>query len=196
MGPLYRISRLSAANQKVTSVAPAATLQQVTTLLIANNFSQLPVMTSTREVKGVVSWKSIGSHAALGRVGNVAKDFMATHYEVSSDASIFDAIPIIEVHDYILVRGRDRSITGIVTASDLSIQIQRWSEPFLNISEIENLLIILISRRFSDTALAAACNSGNGGRKINSAVDMNFGDYVRLLGDEDRRQQNRRSSRR
>jgi len=39
---------------------------------------------------------------------------------------------------YVLVRDqRDRRITGIVTASDLSLQFQALAEPFLLLREIE-----------------------------------------------------------
>src|SRR2546428_287288 len=65
--PTHRIARLASANRPPVSVKPDSTLQQTITLMLTNDFSQLPVMTSTREVKGVVSWKTIGSRLALKR---------------------------------------------------------------------------------------------------------------------------------
>lgn len=59
--PTYRIGRLESANKTPTSVKPDATLRQAITLMLANDFSQLPVMTGPRDVKGIVSWKTIGS---------------------------------------------------------------------------------------------------------------------------------------
>jgi predicted transcriptional regulator len=83
-------------------------------------FSQLPVMQGDREVKGVVTWKSIGLRKALGskceRVGDCQEDARI----VDANRTLFDSIPIIIEHGYVLVRQRDRRITGIVTASDLS----------------------------------------------------------------------------
>ena len=35
--------------------------------MLSNDFSQLPVMTGPRELKGIVSWKSIGSRLALDK---------------------------------------------------------------------------------------------------------------------------------
>lgn len=47
--PTYRISRLASANRVPVSVAPDAPLQQVTTLMMSKDYSQLPAMTGTRK---------------------------------------------------------------------------------------------------------------------------------------------------
>ena len=39
--------------------------------MLAHDFSQLPVMTTSREVKGAVSWKTIGSRLALKKDCNL-----------------------------------------------------------------------------------------------------------------------------
>ena len=48
-----------------------------------------------------------------------------------------EAIPVIVEHGYVLVRQIDRKISGIVTASDLSLQFQELAEPFLHVREVE-----------------------------------------------------------
>lgn len=50
--PTHRISKLAAANQKVVYVSPDADFREVVTLLLARDFSQLPVMVNERGVKG------------------------------------------------------------------------------------------------------------------------------------------------
>ncbi len=52
--PTYRISKLEAANRPPVFVSPDATLSEAVTLMMENDFSQLPVMTSDREVKGAI----------------------------------------------------------------------------------------------------------------------------------------------
>ena len=74
--PTVRLSRLDAANRKPLIIAPDAPLQQAVTQMLAKNYSQLPVMTGVRDVKGLVSWRSIGSHLALKRPCPTAKDCM------------------------------------------------------------------------------------------------------------------------
>jgi hypothetical protein len=184
--PTHRISKLAAANNVPVCVAPTATMQQAVTIMLTNDFSQLPVMTSEREVKGVVSWESVGTRLALGKNGQVVSDFMESHQEIRHDSSLFQAIPIIAQHTYVLVRGSDNRITGIITASDLNLQFQQLAEPFLLLDEIENHIRRMLSDRFSTTELASVRDPNDGGRVINDVEDLTFGEYVRLLEDPER----------
>jgi CBS domain len=183
----YRISRLKAANKKVLSITPDETLPQIITKMMAGGFSQLPIMTSDRDVKGVVSWQSLGSRLALGMNGMAARDFSEPHHDIRDDRSIFDAIPIIMANDYVLVRDRTTKISGIITAADLSLQFRELTEPFLLLSEIENLLRNLIGDRFSSAELTVACDSRDSGREaVETVADLNFGEYIRLLQNPER----------
>jgi len=179
--PTYRISRLAAANNPPVSVTPDASLQAAVTIMIGNDFSQLPVMTSTREVKGIISWTSIGSCLSLGRGGAAARDLMDPHHEIRADASLFQAIPIIVQHDYVLIRGTDNQITGIVTASDLSLQFQQLAEPFLLIGEIENHIRRVLSTHFTPTELATIRDPTDTERVVETVADLTFGEYQRLF---------------
>jgi CBS domain-containing protein len=185
--PTYRISKLAAANNPPISVSQDAKLEKAVTLMMTNGFSQLPVMTGERDVKGLVSWASIGSRLALGKTGTSVKDLMDANYqEIRADASLFQAIPIIVQHQYVLVRGPDNRIVGIVTSSDLSLQFQQLAEPFLLLGEIENHIRRLISARFSQPELAATRSPTDTNRTVEQAADMNFGEYIRLLENQDR----------
>lgn len=152
--PTFRISQLAAANKKPTSAAPDDTVQKVITVMLANDFSQLPVMTSERDVKGIVSWSSIGSRLAVGKSGLHVRELMDSHQEIRAELSLFQAIPVIVQHQYVLVRGGDSRITGIVTATDLSLQFQQLAEPFLLLSEIENHVRRLLGDNFTPEELA------------------------------------------
>jgi CBS domain-containing protein len=135
--PTFRIGRLPAANQTLVTVNQNDDVARAVTLMLQYDFSQLPVMQGEREVKGVVSWKSIGLRRTFGskceRVGDCQEDARI----VDSNRTLFDTISLIVDYGYVLVRQRDRRITGIVTASDLSLQFQALSEPFLLLREIE-----------------------------------------------------------
>lgn len=135
--PTYRIGKLDAANKPVVSVTPNHTVEQAVTLMLANSFSQLPVMQGEREVKGVITWEGIGARFALGRAGKEVREFMTSPQVISFDKSLFDAIAIIAQHQYVLVQGADRRISGVVSAADLSLQFRHLTEPFLLLSEIE-----------------------------------------------------------
>lgn len=183
----YRISRLKAANKSVTWARPDESLAQVTTKMMAGGFSQLPIMTTERDVKGIVSWHTIGSRLALGRTGGTAQQMSDPHHEIRADRSIFDAIPIIMAHDYVMVRDDQSRISGIITAADLSLQFRELTEPFLLLSEIENLLRNIIADRFSSGELSQACEAAaHVGSTITSVSDLNFGEYIRLLQNPER----------
>lgn len=184
----YRVSRLAAANQGVVSIPPDGTLTQAVTTMMARGFSQLPVMTSDRTVKGMLSWRSIGARLALGTPVVAARDAMEQCHIVRSSDSVFDAMQAIVTHDYVLVRGTSEKIDGIVTASDLSLQFHDLTEPFLLLSEVENLVRNLIGDRYEIAELSSACDPSDTGRveRIESVADLNFGEYIRLLQNEER----------
>ena len=184
--PTYRISKLASANRPPIFVPPDAPLNEVATIMLANDFSQLPVMSGEREVKGVVSWASIGQRFAVGKGGARAQDVMDQHQEIRADASLFRAIPIIADHGYVLIRGRDNRIVGIVTASDLNLQFRHLAEPFLLLGEIENHIRRIIDERFAQADLSAVRDPADAGRDINSVADLSFGEYVRLLEHHER----------
>lgn len=179
--PTYRISKLGAANRRPLSVKPDSSLTETATLMMANDFSQLPVMTTDREVKGIVSWKSIGNRLALGQTPHWVREVMEPHAEVGADASLFTAIRVVVEHDYALVRAADQRIAGIITTSDLSLQFQQLSEPFLLLGEIENHIRGMLGSVFSAEDMAAAKSPGDEDRTVERASDLTFGEYQRLL---------------
>lgn len=179
--PTHRISKLAAANSPPICVSPDGSLQEAVTIMMVNDFSQVPVMVGERDVKGVVSWTSIGARLALGKNGRFARELMDPHQEIRADASMFQAISIIVAYQYVLIRGSDNRITGVVTASDLSLQFQQLAEPFLLLGEIENHVRRLIGDKFTTDELASARDPGDSERQINGVVDLTFGEYIRLL---------------
>jgi predicted transcriptional regulator len=185
--PTFRINKLIAADQELTHVAPNQAVRVAVTLMLAHDYSQLPVMTSPRDVKGIISWTSIGSRLAVGKNGKCVQDLMEREYhEVFADSSFFQAVRTIVRHQYVLVRGSDDRIVGIVTATDLSLQFQQLSEPFLRLAEIESHIRRLLNNNFSSEELASLRDHLNPAREISGVADLTFGDYVHLLESNDR----------
>lgn len=182
--PTHKIERLASANRPPIFVKPDSTLQQIITLMLTNDYSQLPVMTSLREVKGIVSWKTIGSRLALKRSCANAQDCMDTAQVVGIGDSIFSAIRTVVDHDYVLVRADDNQICGIITASDLAEQFRRLAEPFLLVGEIENGVRRMLHGRFTKEELSAAKVADDKDRKVEAVSDLTFGEYARLLEPE------------
>lgn len=181
LDPTYRISSLASANKVPVSVTPDATLQQITTLMMSNDFSQLPVMGGPRDVKGVVSWKTIGSRLALKKPITAARDCMESAKLLGVSEPIFTALSTIAAHDYVLVQAQDKTISGIVTASDLNEQFLLLAEPFLLVGEIENGVRRLLHGKFTEKELTSAKAPGDDARQIDTPADLSFGEYIRLI---------------
>ena len=179
--PTYRIGKLDAANKTVVSVAPNHSIELAITQMLANGYSQLPVMQGERDVRGVVTWESIGARYAVGKTGKEVRDFMTPAQVISPDKSLFATIGIIAQHQYVLVQTTDKRISGIVTSADLSRQFQQLTEPFLLLSETEQHIRKLIVDKFTSDELRLACDPNDPDRMIESVADLTMGEYIRLL---------------
>ena len=179
--PVHRIGTLAAAHNKPMRVTPDDQLKVATTKMQLHDFSQLPVMTGERTVKGIISWKSIGTSFSLGGACEWVRDCMDESVEdISIDAPLFEAIGSIAKHGYLLVRGKDKAVTGIVTETDLSEQFMHLAGPFLLIGEIEGHLRQLIHGKFTVEEMQLI-SEREGGRDISGSADLTFGEYCRLL---------------
>lgn len=180
--PAFRVSRLDSANSKPISVQPDCTIVEAATLMLRHDFSQLPVMTNDRDVKGMVSWESIAARMLFNKqLATTVRECMIAYRDVPASTSLFDVISIILEHSSVLVRGADRTITGIVTTADLSRQFQQLSEPFLLLSEIENHVRRVIDGKFTALELASVKDPDDSGRVIENVADLTLGEYIRLL---------------
>jgi predicted transcriptional regulator len=180
--PTFRIGSLPAANKALTTVGQDDHLKKAVTMMLQFDYSQLPIMHGEREVKGMISWKSIASRYAIGgeccKVQHCREDAQV----VDGNGTLFDAIPTIVKHGYVLVRNpQDRKITGIVTASDLSLQFQQLAEPFLLLREIELHIRQLLQDKVLAEDLDWLGSADTTAPKPNSISDLSFGGYIRLV---------------
>lgn len=180
--PAYRVSRLLDPNLRLVTIGPDATVEQAATLMLRHDFSQLPVMTNERDVRGVVSWDSVGPAMTLGQpVPRFVRECMKPHVEVKTTDSVFRVINQIIENSYVLVRDEQRLIAGILTTTDLSQQFLDRSEPFLLLGEIENHIRALVDGRFTQAELGAVRDQNDPGREIASVADLTLGEHMRLL---------------
>ena len=184
--PTVRVGAIEAANRTPTAVNPSSPLSMATTLMQANDFSQLPVMQNERDVKGIISWQSIGTSLAMGYECLSVHDCMsAVAPVVGIDDPLFSAIGDISRHGYVLVRGQEGKITGIVTASDVVDQFVQLAGPFLSIGEIEGYLRGLVHRKFTVDEMKEALSHAGGGQSVSSPEDLTLGGYCQMLGREE-----------
>lgn len=183
--PAYGIGKLPEANINIVFCRPDDSINKVVTLMLAHDLGRIPVMTSEFNVKGIVTWKSIASKKILNAGGDFAREFMEDAQEVTSSTSIFNALPVIISHGYVLVRGADRKYIGIVTAKDLSKQFQTLTEPFLLLGEIEMQVRKIISEKFDIDEINRIVGGAQDARAVSSVDDLTFGDYLQILQNRD-----------
>lgn len=180
--PTYRIGSLPLANKRLIVVNNDAPLTKAVTLMLQHDFSQLPVMQGEREVRGVVSWKSIGSRLALAQKCALVKDCKEDARIIDSHRTLFEAIPTIVEAGYVLVRDQqDRRIIGIVTASDLSLQFQELSEPFLLLREIELHIRQILGPKLASSDFDILKTQSASSRKLDGVDDLTISQYIALF---------------
>ena len=174
------VDTLNAAHNGPTTVSPTDSLTTAITNMMGNDFSQLPVMSGPKTVKGIITWESIGSSRALGQCGSEVRHYMYPAEVIEGKRPLFEAVDIIVRVGYVLVKGQDNTITGIVTASDLNDLFLQLAEPFLLVGQIESHVRRIIHGKFTNAELAGVI-PGSDPKKTYSIADLTFGGYCRLL---------------
>lgn len=183
--PTHRVGILPAASKKPLSVTPNDELTAAKTKMMINDYSQLPVMQNDRHLRGIISWSSIGRREQLGIPCNYVRDCMdQPAVEVGKDTPLLDAVGIIVKSGYVLVRDRQQgnTISGIVTATDLSSQFVQLAGPFLLAGQIEGHLRNLVEGKIAADQLEVTAVRAEGDKQVTEAADLTLGDYCRLLG--------------
>ena len=182
--PALYVGMLPAANSGVIAVTRDDKVSTAITKMMYHNYSQLPVTQDLRQIDGMISWRSIGVARAKERdeACQYVRDCLDKEYStVELDTPLLDAVRKIARDEAVLVRGRDRRITGIVTTTDLSLKYHELAAPFLLLQEIEDRLRLFIDGAFSMEEMADAKDPRDDKREIEEAADLSFGEYIRLL---------------
>ncbi|PQP50703.1 CBS domain-containing protein [Mycolicibacterium austroafricanum] len=165
----------------LVAVGPEESLSTVETLMIMNDFSQIPVMNKTRrELYGSVTWQSIARWRG-DKTQAAAKQVMDKDGQTarSSDSLLLHINRIIE-NEYLYIQDPTGLYVGILTATDLAEGFHSTAGPFIKIGEIENRLRALVNYLPLPTIQEAA-ETPSATRPIESAADLSFGQYVAVL---------------
>ena len=186
--PVLRVRLLAAANRPPVTVNRDDPVERALTLMAMHDYSQLPVTQDMRNADGMVTWRSVLLARTKGVDPERVGQCMDRIEEVRVDDSLLTAFQKIVDHDAVLVKGKGR-ITGIITATDLSIMLREQTEPFLLLGEIEKQLRRLINRHFLRKQLDNlrkqldnAKNRRDEKREVQDVTDLTFGECTCLLG--------------
>lgn len=181
--PIQRIKLLQSSNREPISITKESTLKEAITLMMMHNYSQLPVMSGSRNVVGYVSWETVGCALTNGCISQDIKDYMSTSITLLSyETPLMEAISIIIENEFVLVYKNDKTISGIVTIADISSQFVSVTEPFILLEQIENHIRQILNNKFLVEDLKDFCKIDDFDRDIEFIDDLNFGDYIRIVG--------------
>jgi restriction system protein len=175
-----RVGSLSAANCRVISVLPQDSLDKAQSIMMRYDFSQLAVMSSSRDLRGAVTWESI-AEARIRNPQAALKEAVEPAEVVRSGDDLLEKIPRVVDAGFVFVQGPDRQISGIVTTADLSNQFATLAKPFFMLAEIERRLRRIIDGAFTSEELREFVDPSDTSRQVKSAADLTIGEYVRLL---------------
>lgn len=181
-GSAFCIGMLPAANRPddVVTITKNHTVNEAITLMIKNDYSQLPVA-QNRATKGyMISWRSIGKARTRNQDCEFVRDCMEKVRTINQDAPLLDAVDRI-VRNEVVVVLRHGKITGLVTTTDLSEQYHEYAEPFLLLEEIEERIRQILDEKLTIDDLRDAKHGDGDEREIDDASSLTFGEYVRLL---------------
>jgi restriction system protein len=176
-----RVDALESANVGVMSVDSNQPLAVAITRMLAHDYSQLAVFEVANGGRpgGVraVSWESI-ARASVARQPTTLAEVTVAARIVDHDADLLAQVDDIYKTGYVLVRGPDHAtITGIVTAADLTQQFASMARPMALIEEVERRLRRRVDEMFTILELRVLTNKS----KINSVEDLTFGNYGYVL---------------
>ncbi len=182
-----KIGMLKSANKLPVSVCRDDQIEKAVSLMLMNDYSQLPVLQGGRKVDGIISWKTIGGYYSKhSKQALVVRDCIESFVEVVEyETPLFEVTKKVIDNEYVLVRSKDQLIKGIVTTSDVSDQFRELSEAFLLVGEIENAVRQLLSGKFRLSEIQKAINTEDAERLVTSLTDLTFGEYVRIFQNHD-----------
>lgn len=180
--PTIRITVMAAAHRKPISVKPDAPAQLVITMMDMENIGHLLVMPNERDVKGVVTWRSLATKLSTNGDALTAHHLMSENVRIRLiDEPLFEAMEPISRYGYVVIKGRDNVVTGLLTSSDFAQQFAQLARPFLIIGEIEGHVRRITRNRFTPEELRESQHNPSDEPEIVGPDDLTLGESVRLL---------------
>ncbi|MDN5478656.1 MAG: CBS domain-containing protein, partial [Chryseobacterium sp.] len=121
MKETFKVSQFINKSDKVISCSIDDTIEKAKSLMLLNDFSQIPVLDDKGKILGAVSWKSIGKNEAFGERDNKINNYIEESAIVKENGDFLNYIKLIAKKDYILVTDLFENLVGIITTYDMTI---------------------------------------------------------------------------
>ncbi|MFF7456803.1 CBS domain-containing protein [Kitasatospora sp. NPDC008115] len=173
---------LACARNGVAGVGLNTSLAQATYLMRTNGYSQVPVTTGLATLHGVVTWHSVAKMYETGKTATIENAMQKDSPPVADvRQELFSCLPVIKEHGYLLVRGEDGCLSGIVTAEDVTERFEGAARPFFLVGEIESLIRRGLGAALDREAIKAVQTNRRADERSGLITDLMFGDYIKLL---------------
>lgn len=172
------LGNLTSSARTVVSVKATSTFAEAMTLMLINDYSQLPVLQGKRKCLGAVTWRSI----AYAQLKDPAAPFSAAIVPVTVepyDRDLHHMLPVIQAEDFVVVTDDHNVVSGIVTTADVVGLYGERTLPFLLIGELDQELRQIMTT--IDFELVRHVCSSHGGAGLTSVDDMTMGQYQHVL---------------
>lgn len=179
----WRIGNLPLA-RVVTTARADRPLGTAVERMVADEYSQLPVIDEHGRLAGVITWESIAHAHLVGSPKIVADAMQPSHARtVRETEELFARIDDVKNRGYLIVVDSENVVTGILTAADLTGELRNRVQPFTVLEEIERRLRRAVACMSVDD-LRAVFRDPTQAKKVNSPSDLTLGKYSYLLDDD------------
>ncbi|MEU0274896.1 CBS domain-containing protein [Streptomyces sp. NPDC006307] len=180
-----RIGDLPSARGGVRCVSASAELSQATYLMRHRGYAQIPVTTGMTTLHGVITWRSLALMYERDKEPTLENAMQQDSLPVAdARQEFFACLPMLMEHGYLLVRGEDGSLSGIVTPAHVVHRFEAAARPFFLLGEIESLLRRWLGTKLTEDAIKVVQNRRKAEDRSGKVEDLSFGDYVRLIDGE------------
>lgn len=156
--------------------------------MVANDYSQLPVVDRHGRLEGVITWESVAHALAPHRqpVETVGGAMLGDLRSAHESDELFSRIDEIKKHGFLIIVDGENVVVGILTAADMAGELRDRVEPFTVLEEIERRLRRAVAPLSVDDLRGSFRRGDSRAERIHSAQDLTLGSYKFLLDDEDR----------
>jgi restriction system protein len=175
-------------SQDVVTVMRDEPLGRAFERMVANDYSQLPVVDRHRRLEGVITWESV-AHALVPHrqeVKTVEGAMVADQRSAHESDELFGRIDEIKKHGFLIIVDGENVVIGILTAADMAGELRDRVEPFTVLEEIERRLRRAVAPLSVEDLRGSYRRGDSRAERIKSPHDLTLGSYRFLLDDEDR----------
>tara|TARA_R110000868_G_scaffold408656_1_gene692116 strand:- start:277 stop:969 length:693 start_codon:yes stop_codon:yes gene_type:complete len=142
----FKVSQFIKPNAEMTHCFDSDSIEKAKTLMLLNDYSQLPVLNKNSKIEGGISWKSIGKSESIGKKGGNVNEYMEEPVIIKDSGDFLKYIKLVAKKDYVFVTNYKNELKGIITTYDMTLYFRDFITPFLKLGIIEDSIRRMITK--------------------------------------------------